>query len=631
MSARCTECGASTLWDDDAGSFICTSCGTLTDPSQSILDSHISRPDSSTTFNDFNVIWDSNASATLKSFRHHGANWNLAGQGKEAHDRKNAFAMAEFIKSLAMSFNASGLSPRAETLFNQVRAASKFRWGRRAKLVAGACLSLALRESNRPDSLRDIAFVLNESYPSLTRCFTSIISLLNLKLVAVDPSSYISAFQSHLTSALDDVRQENGLPSVLIKDLSSICLHGVAATANSLSDLVIRMGPDNPVGQLPVPPTACALYMLALEAERRTSIKQLGELAQFFGKRCHFCKDVIMSRYKLIQDIIASLAEKVPWLTKYETKKGRASVSKRNVVARGIKDVLIFHDQIWREIAKPQLVLEVLDRKANSRRNSSCRVPLSKRRKLQPSYDAATRFLLDPLSAELPTANIPEHLYHKSPTDPNDGYSSSSSAAPVTAADMPLISYILSSPLMSWSSKRSLTRLQLLSVERGGAGPDEIGDDELFEEGELEGLLRNEEEVNIIRQTMDWGAGIDSSGEEDVTAPPPIRKKRKRGAEEVNVKKSRLNMDALANFLRGNEDGSDGTQFLGLEDTNFGNTLPDDFEDCKDDEEYSPESSRIVMGGLEGRDEHEVIVDEWRPPSPGATGDATDWFNEEYD
>jgi transcription factor IIIB subunit 2 len=84
MNVRCVECGGSTAWDDEAGSAICTTCGTLTDPSQSILTSHLDLPHNT----NFDGLWDPAAPTTLKSFRT-GCNWDLPGQGNDAKDRKN--------------------------------------------------------------------------------------------------------------------------------------------------------------------------------------------------------------------------------------------------------------------------------------------------------------------------------------------------------------------------------------------------------------------------------------------------------------------------------------------------------------------------------------------------------------
>jgi hypothetical protein len=47
------------------------------------------------------------------------------------------------------------------------------------------------------------------------------------------------------------------------------------------------------------------------------------------------------------------------------------------------------------------------------------------------------------------------------------------------------------------------TRLQLLTAARHG-GSDAIADEELFEEGELEAVFRNEEEVGVLVRLVDW-------------------------------------------------------------------------------------------------------------------------------
>lgn len=85
MSVRCDECGSTTVWDDDVGSAVCTNCGSLTDPSQSVLTSaHWGHQNDTTD----SSLWDPSASTTLKCHRT-GNNWDLAGQGKESRDRKN--------------------------------------------------------------------------------------------------------------------------------------------------------------------------------------------------------------------------------------------------------------------------------------------------------------------------------------------------------------------------------------------------------------------------------------------------------------------------------------------------------------------------------------------------------------
>jgi transcription factor IIIB 90 kDa subunit len=49
------------------------------------------------------------------------------------------------------------VSSRAKTIFDQAMSKGHHRWGRKAKLTAGASVAVALRESHKSESLRDIA------------------------------------------------------------------------------------------------------------------------------------------------------------------------------------------------------------------------------------------------------------------------------------------------------------------------------------------------------------------------------------------------------------------------------------------------------------------------------------------
>jgi len=150
MSDVCAECGHATEWDQDLGSAVCTQCGTLADPTQSVLASHIENTD--TSGRDYS-LWNPVPGSTLK-----GRNgWALSGQSKEARDRSNTIAMHEFIKSVATRLGQLGATPRAQSIFDQAMQRGQYRWGRRAKLAAGAAIAVSLRESNKSDSLRDIA------------------------------------------------------------------------------------------------------------------------------------------------------------------------------------------------------------------------------------------------------------------------------------------------------------------------------------------------------------------------------------------------------------------------------------------------------------------------------------------
>lgn len=531
--------------------------------------------------------------------------------------------------------NAAALSPRALTLFNQAKTAGQFRWGRKTRLIAGACLSIALREANRPNSFHDIAFLLKTSPTSLTRTYISITSLLNFTSTVIDPSIHISTLQSHLASVLRDNQKDSGLPDSLVKFLQPICLRTVSTTANSLCSLIARLCPDDDLKRLPPAPTACAIFMLSLEAECRETISPLGGLAQCLGARCHVGKGVVMTRYKAIQDEVASWIEKVPWLDKYEGKSRRAKVSRRLVVARGLKDVINFQDEIWRDAVPPNPLLDEDDE--DEENDSTTNIPVSasqdtrppprKRQKTHHSLLDATHFLLDPLSGSIPPSShtlIRQHSCTLPSTAASTQLSSSSSNHL-----LPVTSYILTAPLSNLISKHAPTRLQRLTVDRGGSGEAEVADDELFTEGELEGFLRNEGEVEILRQAFGW----DQDNPEPVVEEIRVSRKSRAGTDAVK-KKSRLNLEALAQFLDGGDEEKESDFEFGLYgfDKSDGHS-DDDVETSQDPFSIHrlPTTSHVSSRTMENcQTDGEVVIDTWRPLTPERDVDANR-YDEEYD
>lgn len=552
--------------------------------------------------------------------------------------------MVEFINSLASSINASSLSPRVIVLFNQSMATGRYRWGRKSKLVAGACLALALREYNRPDALYDLAYLLGEALPTLARTLSSVAAALGISFTPSDPTIYFPSLQAHLSSLLQDASRQSEsdgiLPAPLMVQLKPLSLHTVVATATSLTALFARFGPDHPINELPVPPTACALFLFALEAELRAPLERLGDLATYLGPRCHVKRGVLMARYKFVQEEVLALTDRVPWLDKYQSKHGRAKVGKRAVVARGLKDVLLFQEEIWKGQLKPTVVLDISDGENDDiqseplSESTAAFAPPSldrtkvhsdgrpysrskKRRKIshKPLHDAA-QFLLDPLSAPLPSFGFapsavplesvePVHSSSLSevPVALSTGSCSSPSSRPPTRTQqhlLPLTSYLLTAPTSAaLTSRCPPTRLQLLAASRGG--DEDIMDEELFGEGELERLFRSEVETQSLRETFSWGDWEDKPDYAE-EGNRRVRKKRKRkdgaglleemddpdrdgegGVEKMKVSK-RVNLEALARFLEDPTEEKDDqydydAAFLGLQ--HFDDEHEED-DDCQD-------------------------------------------------
>ena len=517
-------------------------------------------------------------------------------------------------------------------------------------------MAVALRESSRPDLLRDISSVLKISTVALKREFNSVASSLKLTLSLVDPSVHITTFQSHLTSALREHQQESGLPAYLIKTLQPLCLRSVANTAVSLSQLFARLNPGHDIFHLPTPPTACSIFILALEAENREVLNPLSDLAQYLGARCHVVKEVIMARYKTVQDEVALWIEKIPWLDKYESKGGRAKVAKRLIVARGLKDVISFQEEIWQKTVQPVLELDLSDDENESQEDSSAIsgsleiLRPRKRQKVSHALAQATNFLLNPLGQAVPTS--------KFPTSTLSGNASSTS-------ELPLATYILTTSTLT---SHPPTRLQLLALDRGGVNEEQIPDEDLFAEGELEKMLRNEKEVQMLRERYGWKQGEDPKLDEADVPSQKSRIPRKNRAKASTIseegvvvdkldgavliprKKTRLNVEAMALFLAGKTNEDDGLETGAIDDMDATvmmhladsvGTSEDEDEEItvlgnvyrhenwtRSDEDYSPRLGP-TQSMREDADDG-VVLERWRSSTPerGATDSR---YEEEYD
>ena len=354
-----------------------------------------------------------------------------------------------------------------------------------------------------------------------------------------------------------------------METLQPLCLRSVANTAVSLSQLFARLNPGHDILRLPTPPTACGIFMLALEAENRAVLNPLSDLAQILGARCHVVKGVVMARYKTIQDEIALWIDKIPWLDKYESKGGRAKVAKRLIVARGLKDVISFQEEIWQKTVQPVLELDLSDDENKDEEDASRSLDISrprKRQKVSHVLAQATNFLLNPLGHAVPSSKFP---------------ASTLSGHTPGANELPLVTYILTT---STHTCHPPTRLQLLALDRGGVNEEQIPDEDLFAEGELEKMLRNEGEVQMLRERYGWNRGEDAKLKEADASCEKDKNPRKKRAKLSTIseegmgvdrldraaliprKKTRLNVEAMALFLAGKTDENGGLEEGAIDD-----------------------------------------------------------------
>ncbi|KAG2365804.1 hypothetical protein BDR07DRAFT_1329059 [Suillus spraguei] len=600
----CPDCGGTFVWDDDVCSSICTKCGTLSDSAQCVLASHTESHE--TSVRQFQPTSWHSFTAPLKNI--HKQRWNLSGQHKEARDRGNAIAMSIFITSVLTKLKNPGLSPRAEAIFTQAMTKGKYRWGRKAKLAAGASMAIALREAHKSDSLRDIAFFLDDSPLSLSRVFVAVVSLLDFDLSSSDPVVHLPILASHLQSLLHPESSASHLPPDLVTILTPLSSHAVLRTATSLSGIISREATAIPILMSPTPPIACAVLILALEAETRSPLPRLSELANALASRFGFARGVVTSRYKASYDLIEEWIREVPWLDQFVYKgKGRGAsarskVSKRSIVAKGIIDVIQFQEEIWARkmsaLGKASIVIEADPADEDGKKDEeaffseTCSInespelhhqPRKKRKTKDRSVEDAYHFLLNPLSAKSYTLSNPMES-----EDPGTSTTCSDTSSPIlTPPTVPFTTHLLSTS--SYDSKHSLSRLQLLALSRGGGSAEHIHDDELFVEGELEEFFRNSEEQEALKPLfrLQWQ-------EEDDTVAHPADSKPQTARTEVSRGSGRVDMTALARILGGEE------------------VIDVDDEEC---EVESGSSTPATPRHVQSDTAEEISA--WRPLSPG--------------
>ena len=548
-------CAAAPRWDDSAAARVCPACASVLDPGIVLVDTNDTpgRP-----------------FAVPKPSWHH---------DKDARNKKNEvtfspnfiaqahlssqYVISQLIKSITASLSLPGLAPRAIHIFTQARSAG-IRWGRQAKRAAAASVGLALREANHPHHLHDIAVLLNESFSALSRAFLRISSLLEFTFSPSDPSIYISSLQSQLQTLLQDSAV---LSASVLEQLRPLDFRSVVNTAYSLCAALTRTEGD--VSRA-APSTACAIFLLALESEIRCSLHNAGDLALYLGAKYNISKGTVMSRYKIIQDQVASWIEQVPWLDKYASTGGRAKVSKRTVVARGLKDALEF-------------------RKSQSTDGET--QPTRKKRKLDHDRQKVATFLVNPM-ADIPFSALQT-------TAPNILSSSSDSVGTLP-----------------------LTRLQRLAQERGGSDVAHIPDDELFAEGELEAILRTSDEIQVIKPLLSF------EGESTTENRPPRDKKSLGSKRKAKQRLNRVNTSAFEQFMGSNiEPGvADDDPFWGLqlmEADSESHQLDLGDEEADSDSDVDSQNP-IAQTSTCSQTESEIIVEQWKPLSPY-------WQNDTYD
>jgi hypothetical protein len=205
----------------------------------------------------------------------------------------------------------------------------------------------------------------------------------NLSVSTID-GSITDATNTNADANESTVLLPPALHTTLSALLSAPRLLAIERTTTLLCALFTRLGTFT---ALPTPPTACALFMLALEAEARVPMPASGIFAGVLGARWNLAGSTVQGRYRVALEVGERWVGELPWAGEYKrdvnvrswggqgdeetratngtrggkgkTSKGskegkaggvkttRAKEGKRSVVAKNLKDAVEFQEDIW--------------------------------------------------------------------------------------------------------------------------------------------------------------------------------------------------------------------------------------------------------------------------------------------
>jgi transcription factor IIIB 90 kDa subunit len=453
--------------------------------------------------------------------------------------------MHDFVSALARNLSLPNCAAKAINYFDRQLHAASFRWGKSANHMAGACLCIALRDSNLPERIPEVAEAVDCSENVLRRNIAIVSSTLDLHMRPSDTSSYIHGLQGHLYAELSRTKDAPddsfGLPTPLIEALRPVSLPDSAKVARDLCELLAKLSPT--MANLPAPPTACAVFILALENISQRTLPNLAQMALWLGNLLKLSQSVIMKRYQSLQDEIITWMHPIPWLdSSGKPESGRRKVSKRLHIARSLADIIKWYNDKDAGHCDSSVHTTAKRPASPSFRSAEEILPQKKPRKLPLDIYNATQFLLNPLKGPLPAfLPISGHI-----DDCSSVYSAGNKPSEMY---LPLPSYILSTPLVALKNQKLPTRLQGLALLRGGSGFDEVADEELLDDGEFEAIKRTQEEMETLR--VAWGYTRDEGNNfNPVVDPSKCERSQKKVAGSQRQGSRRINQTALDDIMK---------------------------------------------------------------------------------
>ncbi|CAE6458242.1 unnamed protein product [Rhizoctonia solani] len=474
----CPACGSHSLhFDDEVLCLLCTNCGNVVESNQSALDfSMTTEKGTGTNFGMGRALHNQSSTLVARSGRY------LGSDTKEIRWTKNLEATKSFLAAVTRNMRQSPCTERAQYIMEQAMRKGKFRWGRGAERVAGASICVALRETGKAESTREVAVHIQCRQDYLARAYRRVATLLGIKTEPIDPALLVSQIWNYIQERLTTSTSPS-FPTELSTFLSDLTLlsQGIIELAHQLSNLTLRVSLTQGRQASLV---ACALLMVSLSGVAGKPIPKPGVLASILGERFGGSARSISDRIREIERLVEDWRHELPWA---DTDLPANSRKRTIKIASWIKDVVNFKDALWfkqiEAVAHAQYSPSVEDESdeeeddASSRTGSYCTTG-SKRSNETQSTTGSKRRLLDRgyYDSGRPRAYVVERPRRPSPQ--------------VTI----LASLLNPFPFLPASVPRALD----FRWEKS-KNSDNIADEDLFEEGELEGFIRSENDVDALR------------------------------------------------------------------------------------------------------------------------------------
>ncbi|KAG9100651.1 hypothetical protein FS749_013887 [Ceratobasidium sp. UAMH 11750] len=381
-----------------------------------------------------------------------------------------------------------GCTERAQYILTQAMRKGKFRWGTSAERVAGASICVALREAGKAETVREVAVHIQCREDQLARVYRHLTSLLNIKFEPLDPALLVPSIWNYTQSCLTSPPLPGSpFPSELASFLNELAprTQSILNLALQLSNLILGIALTQ--GRQP-PLVACALLIVSLSGEAGKPVPKSAVLFSTLSARFGGTHRGITDRVREIERVIEDWRLELPWMQSDIPLNKRKRTTK---IARWIKDVVSFKDDLWSkqiDAVDHALYSPSTDDASNDETddNTSCTGSTSatgsKRSDTQASSTTSSKRRY--LDAGYYDSGRPR-AYVVEPSKKGAGHTKA------------LASLLNPDAMMSIST--SIANPSVLNeLERLGA-PKHIRDEDLFEDGELEGLIRTTPEVEALR------------------------------------------------------------------------------------------------------------------------------------